>query len=134
MPKTKNPPAESNAQRGRSTITAANLLVLTGVVQSGPFVRPLKTGEHVVNFDVRVKSDVSRTDVLPISWFEAPASALEIRQGDEICVVGRMRRQWFAGKANFTDVVAHRVISPCTPARMRRALGEAMAALQAGAP
>ena len=111
-----------------------NVVTLVGVLARAPELRFLKSGEQVVNLDVRVKSEEGRIDVLPVSFFEAPESVMKLQVGDAIGVVGRMRRQWFAGRANFTDIVAVRVVPASSKVKLRKALGSAMATLQAAAP
>lgn len=111
-----------------------NLVALVGTMHGPARLRVLASGEQVVNLDLRVQPEGAKAQTLPVSWFEAPTRALDINEGDELVVVGRMRRQWFSGKSNFTDVMAEAVVPVRSKAKARKALGRAMASLQMSAP
>ena len=111
-----------------------NLVTVVGQLCRPPQYRVLKTGDSVVNFDLRVRRDDEPAEIVPVSWFSAPASAMEMNEGDIVTVVGRVRRYWFSGSRSNTDVIADRVVPARSPAKVRRALADAMAALQQVSP
>ncbi len=117
-----------------AAITNMNLVTLVGVLNRPPQWRVLKGGRNVTNLDVKVREPSGESGVLPVSWFAAPASALDLAEGDVVAVIGRMRRQWRGDKTNFIDVVAERVVPVKSPARVRKLLTEAMVTLQEAAP
>ncbi len=112
--------------------TSVNIVALIGRLQRAPQWRVLKSGDSVTNFDVKVK-DQAAVSSLPVSWFDAPESAMTMQEGDMVAVVGKMRRQWFGSGGNFTDVVATSVVPASSRARVRKALAEAMVSLQEAA-
>ncbi len=112
--------------------TQVNIVALIGHLQRAPQCRELKSGDCVTNFDVKVK-DQSGVSSLPVSWFDAPESAMAMKEGDLVAVVERMRRQWCGSGANFTDVVATSVVPARSRSRLRKVLAEAMVSLQQAA-
>ena len=112
-----------------------NLVVLRGTLSRAPELRSLPSGDSLVAYEVTVRPDadggsVPRAESVPVSWFEPPASAARLRAGDEVVVVGRVRRRFFragGATASRTEVVADRVL----PARSRaRVLASVASALQ----
>ncbi len=71
--------------------------------------------------DVTVRSDEGPAESVPVAWFEAPAAADGGTVGDEVVVVGRVRRRFFragGATASRTEVVATTVLA-CSPGRPR---------------
>ncbi len=87
-----------------------NIVLLHGVLTREPEVRELPSGDHVASFDLTVRDDGYDTDVVPISWHDAPRHrARQARAGADVIVTGRVRRRFFrAGGAtqSRTEVVA----------------------------
>jgi len=110
-----------------------NLVVLVGSVFRPPEFRQLKDGRSVTSFDLKTKGP-ERYETVRVSWFDAPALALDYSEDDGLAVVGRVRRFWYGGRQSITDVVADSVTPVRSVARVRRALGDAMAALQHVSP
>lgn len=114
-----------------------NLVVLRGALSRPPESRLLPSGDEVVNYEVTVARPDGPAEGVPVVWSDPPARRPNLDTGDEIVVVGRVRRRFFrAGGAtqSRTEVVAERVVAG-RPARraeaaVARALIEALATLE----
>jgi single-strand DNA-binding protein len=115
-----------------------NLVVLRGVLSRDPEARELPSGDALVAYDVTVRPDpsvgeASRAESVPVAWFDPPAAASAMVAGDEVVVVGRVRRRFFragGATASRTEVVAARVVSARAPAKVRAALAPVLAAFE----
>src|SRR5262245_64649841 len=97
-----------------------NIAVLRGTLSRDPVERTLPSGSRLVNYEVTVPDDAGGpADSAPVAWFDPPARLPAVTQGDEVVVLGRVRRRFFrtaAGvTASRTEVVAQRVV-PARPA------------------
>jgi single-strand DNA-binding protein len=108
-----------------------NIVLLHGVLTREPEVRELPSGDQVAAFDLTVRDDGYDTDVVPISWHEAPVHVLDkLGSGTEVVVTGRVRRRFFrAGGAtqSRTEVVATAVVPTRQAKQVDRALEAALA-------
>jgi len=96
-----------------------NIVVLSGVLSHPPVPRTLPSGDVLVGYDVTCARDEGPAESVPVVWPAAPATALRLGAGDEVVVVGRVRRRFFragGATASRTEVVAERVV----PARQAR--------------
>jgi single-strand DNA-binding protein len=115
-------------------VSENNLVVLRGTLVSDPRTRELPSGSVLVQFDVTTRDD-SGTQSVPVAWFEPPAAGVPASAGDDLVVIGSVRRRFFrAGGAtqSRTEVVAEQVIAATrgrqivrSLAGVRRLLGEA---------
>lgn len=104
-----------------------NIVVVRGTLSSEPQVRELPSGSTVVSYEVTVRPEEGAAETVPVSWFEAPASASSLASGAEVVVTGRVRRRFFrvgARTGSRTDVVAEAVI----PVRRRKQVAMALEA------
>lgn len=88
-----------------------NLVVLNGALAADPRRRELPSGTEIAEFDLTTRGS-SGTVSVPISWPSPPALAELLHAGDEVMVVGTVRRRFFrAGgtTASRTEVVPLRV-------------------------
>ena len=103
-----------------------NVVLLQGVLSREPDIRSLPSGDQVASFDLTVRDEGCETDVVPVSWHDAPASALDkLEVGSDVVVTGRVRRRFFrAGGAtqSRTEVVAAAVV----PSRQTRGVQKAL--------
>ena len=91
-----------------------NLVVLRGVLSRDPEARQLPSGDALVAYDVTVRpdpaaGDAPRAESVPVAWFDPPAAATAMAAGDDVVVVGRVRRRFFragGATASRTEVVA----------------------------
>ena len=106
-----------------------NVTIVQGTLSRPPDARVLASGTTIVSYDVTVRPDDGPAETVPVSWFDPPASAARLGEGDEVLVTGRVRRRFYraGGRTRSrTDVVADAVLR--TSARVRA--GKALAAAQ----
>ena len=102
-----------------------NLSVLVGTLSRPAEVRTLPSGDEVVALEVTVRPEGQPAESVPVAWTGAPAAAARWPEGEEVLVVGRVRRRFFrAGgvKQSRTEVVA----TIALPTRRRVAAGKAL--------
>lgn len=112
-----------------------NIAVLRGTLSSDPVERTLPSGSRLVNYEVTTPDPAGgAADSAPVAWFDPPARLPAVAQGDEVVVVGRVRRRFFRTAAGATgsrtEVVAERVVSARPAARVERLLADAATTLQ----
>ena len=123
-----------------------NVVVVKGSLARPASDRVLPSGDRLVTLDVTVPGAVKpdgtpgRAESVPAAWFAAPAWLLDLEAGEELVLVGRVRRRFFqaGGLQSRTEVV----VEEGAPARrtataaglVRRAVEElaAAAGLEAG--
>jgi single-strand DNA-binding protein len=129
-------PVKVSGRAKASTTTtlasAINVVVLRGRVSRPPETRELSSGAILVAYEVVVAAGESagRAEAVPVVWPSAPPNAAELAEGDDVVVVGRVRRRFFrAGGViqSRTEVVAEQVI----PARQRARSGRLVSAAAA---
>jgi hypothetical protein len=67
---------------------------------------------------------------VPVVWHDPPASAYRLDRGDEVLVVGQVRRRFFrsgGAVASRTEVVAETVLKTTQAKRCRTAIDKAVA-------
>lgn len=74
---------------------SANLCVVRGECSACPEVRELASGARLAAVSVRVNAAGGRATSVPVVWWEPPAWFEEVDAGDELVVVGRVRRRFF---------------------------------------
>ena len=87
-----------------------NVTILRGQILGEPRRTELGEGSAVLNFEMATQHGGARL-VAPVAWVD-PSRRPHLRCGDEIVVVGAIRRRWFrAGGASQsrTEVVAEQV-------------------------
>lgn len=118
-----------------SVPAGTNLAVLNGTLSRAPEARQLPSGDALVSLEVTIRAPGRTSESVPVAWFEAPAASLEWVAGEEVVVVGRVRRRFFrSGGAtqSRTEVVADAVIPARRSAAARRAVQTALASLELG--
>jgi single-strand DNA-binding protein len=113
------------------TIEATNVAVVQGRLSGAPRRRELPSGSVLVELDVTTRGDGGSSSV-PVVWFDPGALADSLQAGNEILVVGYVRRRFFRSGATTqsrTEVVAQRVIVASKRAQVGRVLGEVAAAI-----
>jgi hypothetical protein len=107
------------------TAEAINLAVLWGECPAPPEVRTLPSGQRVASLSIRVRPEDGRADSVPVTVWAPPAWVEDVDEGEELLVVGRVRRRFYRnpvrGTASRTDVEAA-VIARRPDARRREAL------------
>lgn len=111
-----------------------NIVVLCGVLSHPPVPRTLPSGDVLVGYDVTCARVEGHAESVPVVWPAAPAGALRLAAGDEVLVVGRVRRRFYragGATASRTEVVADRVVPARHARRAEAALDAARRRLEA---
>jgi single-strand DNA-binding protein len=91
-----------------------NLAVVRGPLSSAPDLRTLPSGTEVANLAVRTPVDGTATSV-PITLWDPPAWIAALAEGDELLVLGVIRRRFYragAATGSRVDVEASFVARP----------------------
>ncbi len=110
-----------------------NIVVLQGTLSSEPVERTLPSGDNIMNWEVTTTTSVGKRSV-PVQWDDPPKRALAIGEGDEVVVLGTIRRRFFrAGgvTASRTEVVASAMAKPSQKVAVSKLLLEAQDQLAA---
>ncbi len=102
-----------------------NIVILRGTLAADPRPRELPSGSILLQFDVTTR-DESGTQSVPVAWFEPAAAGVPAAAGDDLVVIGSVRRRFFrAGGAtqSRTEVVAEQVLAASRGRQVARALG-----------
>jgi single-strand DNA-binding protein len=112
-----------------------NVVVVAGELSRPAQMVDLPSGDHILALEVTVRRPGAAADPVPVQWAQAPAWARALGAGDEVVVLGRVRRRFFrAGGVtqSRTEVVAARVVRATARARVRALVDEAVDALDGG--
>ena len=85
-----------------------NVVLLRGQLSSEPRSVDLPSGDVLLRWEVTTEVD-DRKLTVPVAWFEPPRSASTIGEGDEVVVLGRIRRRFFQARGatvSETEVLA----------------------------
>ena len=90
-----------------------NIAVVIGTLTKPPETRRLASGLSLANFDVRVQRADESAESVPVTLFTGERAVPEWQEGEELLVVGRVRRRFFrvgGSTQSRTEVVADRVV------------------------
>lgn len=107
-----------------------NVVVLQGVLSSAPVSRALASGSVLVSLEVTTLVDGASASV-PVAWFDPPGE-VAWGPGDEVCVVGSVRRRFFRSGGltqSRTEVVAQEVVPVVKRRQVQRLLQRAVGRL-----
>ena len=85
-----------------------NLAVLHGPLSADPEIRTLPSGSQVANLAVRTPA-ADRSTSVPVTVWDPPAWVSEIAEGDDVIVLGAVRRRFYRngnGTGSRVDVEA----------------------------
>jgi single-strand DNA-binding protein len=88
-----------------------NVVVLRGQLSSEPRQRVLPSGTVLVNWELTTDHEDTKLTV-PIAWFDPPKTASAVSSGDQVVVIGSVRRRFYrAGgtTVSSTEVVGERM-------------------------
>ena len=108
-----------------SPVAGTNLSILVGVLSRDAELRELPSGDEVLALELTIRPDGEPAESVPVAWHGAPRSAAAWQAGEELLVVGRVRRRFFRAGGTTqsrTEVVA----STAVPTRRRAAAGKAL--------
>ena len=103
----------------------SNLVVLRGLIRRDPEFRVLASGDELMSLDLTVRSGEAPAESVPVVWANPAAAAIKLVEGDDVVVVGRIRRRFFragASTATRTEVHADKILSARSGVRIRTAL------------
>jgi len=103
-----------------------NVSVVRGRLSSDPTERELRSGSLLVGLEVTVSVPDGRDETVPVACFDPPIEVAKLAAGEEVVVVGRVRRRFFGmagATASRTEIVASEVV----PTRRKRAAERALA-------
>lgn len=107
-----------------------NIVVLRGTLSSDPIDRVLASGSTIWTLEVTTRS-ADGTSTAPVAWIDPPQPP-RVAAGDEVVVVGQVRRRFFRSGGvtqSRTEVVATSVIPSRRTAEVRKALQRLRTAL-----
>lgn len=111
-----------------------NVVVVRGRLSRPAVEKVLASGNRLVALEVTVPRPGERADTVPVVWIDAPPAVALLDAGEEVLVVGRVRRRFFragGGTASRTEVAAERVVPTAHTRRVASALAAAVAVLEA---
>jgi len=132
MPKSATARAVSETSEP-APLEAVNLAVVRGAVSSPPEVRLLPSETKLVQLQVTTRL-AEETLSVPVACWSAASWVEELEPGDEVVVVGRVRRRFFRARgatASRVEVEAGFVARASDRRRVRAAVRRASAALAA---
>lgn len=92
----------------------ANLSILRGRCSAEPVLRVLDSGTRLATLSLRVPADAERTTSVPVTIWDPASWVAELAEGDELVVVGHVRRRFFrtatGGAAARVEVVADSIV------------------------
>ena len=87
---------QSNAQQSNTQhATPVNLAIVCGPCSAAPELRVLESGTRVASLSVRVPAGEQATSV-PVTVWDPPAWIESLDAGDEVIVVGQVRRRFYS--------------------------------------
>lgn len=113
-------------------LSSFNIAVLRGVLHRPPQWKELPTGDAVTMFDVKVREG-NRNEIVRVSWMNAPASSMEMPEGEDLVITGRVRVYW-SGRRSEMDVLATSVVRAKSMKLVRKNVASSMALLQEACP
>ncbi|MEX1218085.1 MAG: single-stranded DNA-binding protein [Acidimicrobiales bacterium] len=102
-----------------------NLVILRGCIRRDPEFRVLPSGDEALSLDLTIQGRDMPNESVPVVWHNPTAAAASLAEGDEIVVIGRIRRRFFrtgGATSSRTEVIAERVVSARAAARIRTLL------------
>lgn len=111
-----------------------NLTILVGTLSRSPERRELPSGDELLALEITVRPESGPAESVPVTWGHPPAAATSWSRGQEVLVVGRVRRRFFRAGGltqSRTEVVAAKVIPTRRSSAARTALRAAVESIGA---
>lgn len=108
-----------------------NIVVLQGTLSSEPTERTLAAGRNIMNWDLATETPEGRQSV-PVQWNEPSSRVRNFVEGDQVVVLGRVRRRFFradGATAARTEVLGSHVAKATRRASVGRILDRAIGEL-----
>lgn len=116
----------------RPPFGALNLSIVVGRLSREPELRTIPAGAEVLSLELTVRQEGLPAESVPVSWPSPPAAAVEWSIGEEVLVVGRVRRRFFRTGGitqSRTEVVAASAVPTRRGAAARKVLDRALEGL-----
>lgn len=113
-----------------------NVAVVKGRLTRPAEERRLRSGTRLVTLEVSVSRPGQRMDLVPVGWLDAPPAIALLEAGEEVLVIGRVRRRFFRsanGTASRTEVAAEQVVPTRHRMRSAHVLAAVAAEIEVGA-
>lgn len=114
-----------------------NVVALSGWLSRPAEEKLLESGTRMLSLQVTVSGagPAARAETVPVVWFEPAVGALDLDAGQDVVVVGRVRRRFFRtgnGTQSRTEVVADMLVPGGRPAAARKAMARAIESMAQG--
>ena len=109
-----------------------NLSILVGVLSRDPDLRVLPSGDEVLSLELTVRPTRGPAESVPAAWPSAPPAAASWSVGEELVVIGRVRRRFFRAGGTTqsrTEVVVSTAVPTRRAATAEKAVRSALAGL-----
>lgn len=110
-----------------------NIVVIRGTLSSAPREQDLPSGSLLIAWEVSVRDAAGSASSVPVRWFDPPSRLRSVDAGDEVVVVGSVRRRFYrAGGRTMsaTEVVGRAASRAGRPAEVARLLARAIAEME----
>lgn len=110
-----------------------NVAILRGRLSSPPREQQLASGDRLVSLEVTTRVEHGPADSVPVAWFPGSGPTPAWEAGQEVVVVGRVRRRFFragGATASRTEVVASSVVAANRRAATSKALDAVVSAVR----
>lgn len=108
-------------------VPGTNLSVVVGALSHPAELRDLPSGDQIRSLEVTVRAEGRPAESVPVVWAGAPATAARWAAGEEILVVGRVRRRFFRA-GGLTQSRTEVAATLAVPTRRAVAAGKALQA------
>lgn len=111
-----------------------NLVVVIGILGKTPQLRSLPNGYSLASFELQVGRPDQAADVVPIAFFDPPATVPAFQAGQTLLAIGRVRRRFFrvgGATQSRTEVVAEHVVPMASVEEVEPLLARAAAVVAA---
>lgn len=115
-----------------SIVAGTNLAVIRAVINRVPELRVLASGDEILNFDMTIRGEDGPAESVPVVWINPPAAGHKLGEGQDVVVLGRIRRRFFragGSTGSRTELCAHRIVPSGANAKVRDLLGTPIAEL-----
>ncbi|CAB4612053.1 unannotated protein [freshwater metagenome] len=120
-----------------SVARGTNLVIVRAVINRVPESRVLASGDEVFAFDMTIRAEGGPAESVPVIWTNPPAAAHNLAEGDDVVVLGAIRRRFFRSggtTASRTELNASRIVPAGARAKVRSVLESALGSLVGDAP
>ena len=112
-----------------------NVTFLRGRLSSPPRTLELPSGDTALSLELTIRDGDAPADTVPVAWFAPSKAAAGWEAGQELVVIGKVRRRFFrAGgrTASRTEVLATTVVPAERRATAQRRIDRSLAEVAAG--